>query len=73
MTFGWHTTKLDDGRYGWNVYSFEHGKGQQYRKAGSCPTRAMAVARAKKWTLFFRRGGNADNPPLVLPPVPHWR
>lgn len=66
MIFSWNTHKLSAGQYAWSVYSYEYGVGQINRKAGMCPTRAQAIGRAKKWVLYFKRGGNPDNPPLVI-------
>ena len=62
MTHGWTTTKTKAG-FDWaitqTVWNAEAGRSfTTTLKAGSEATRAKAMGRAKKWVLFFRRGGS---------------
>lgn len=61
MTYGWTTTKNEAG-FTWAVtsteWSEELGRGvSKVLKSGSVATRAKASGAAKRWVLFFRRGG----------------
>lgn len=56
MSHGWNTTKTAAG-YVWTVTRFIYGGGTTTLQTGTCPTRAQAAGRAKKWVLYYRKGG----------------
>jgi hypothetical protein len=61
MAHGFNTTKTADG-YSWTItateWSDDLGKAiTTVVKSGTKATRAQALGAAKKWVLFFRRGG----------------
>lgn len=61
MTYGFSTTKTISG-YNWVItrteWSDEIGRAiSTIVKSGVCATRAKALGAAKRWVLFFRRGG----------------
>lgn len=63
MTHGWTTTKTATG-FKWEVTRTEWdaalGKSiTTSLRDGVLPTRARAMSIAKKWALYFRRGGVA--------------
>ena len=63
MCFGYSTTKTPAG-FGWSVHRTEWNADLQrgvstVLKSGTLPTRARATGQARRWTLFFRRGGQA--------------
>jgi hypothetical protein len=62
MAHGFNTTQTANG-FNWSVtrieWSEELGRSiTTVLKAGTKPTRAQATGAAKKWVLFFRRGGS---------------
>lgn len=62
MTHGWNTRQTQDG-FKWaitqTVWSDEAGRAVTTTlKAGMAPTRARATGLARRWVLFFRRGGS---------------
>ena len=62
MTYGWNTTQTDQG-FNWSIvrteWNAEIGRATCTTiKAGASATRAQATGAAKRWVLFFRRGGN---------------
>ena len=62
MTHGFTTTKTATG-FDWAITqtTWDAEAGRAFTttlKAGSEATRAKALGRAKKWVLFFRRGGS---------------
>jgi hypothetical protein len=61
MAYGFQTTKTAQG-FVWGVtrteWNEELGRAvTTLLKSGLAPTRAKATGIAKRWTLFFRRGG----------------
>lgn len=62
MTHGFSTTQTATG-FNWNIarteWNEELGKGvTTIVKTGTAATRAKALGAAKKWVIFFRRGGS---------------
>ncbi len=55
MTYGWNTTKQENGWYRWTVYKFVYGEGTTTLHAGRCPTRAQAIGAAKRHVRPYRR------------------
>jgi hypothetical protein len=62
MTYGFRTTKTAQG-FEWAITRTEWNEaaGRSFTtepKSGFASTRAKALGMAKKWVLFFRRGGS---------------
>lgn len=54
QTYGWSTQKTATG-YKWTVHGFTYGQGQETLNQGVKPTRAQAIAAAKKAVMPYRR------------------
>lgn len=60
MTHGWNTTQTEAG-FTWSVTqtTWQADRANTVTlKAGRATTRAQATGAAKRWVLFFRRGGS---------------
>jgi hypothetical protein len=62
MAYGWHTTQTETG-FTWAItlttWNADLGRATTSTiKAGASPSRARATGAAKRWVLFFRRGGS---------------
>ena len=58
MAYSWKTQKTETG-FEWAITGTTHENGTVILKSGHSATRAKAAGIAKKWVLFFRRGGVA--------------
>lgn len=58
-TYGWTTTKQEDGAFAWKVTGFTYGEGTIVLQSGVRSTRAKAASMAKKWVLYYRRNTKA--------------
>lgn len=54
MTYGWNTKKTETGFIA-KVYSYDDH--MEILKSARFPTRARAEGFAKRWVLYYRRGG----------------
>ena len=59
--YSWRSTKNEDGSYNWSVIKVAYQKPVETIKSGNEPTRARAVARAKKAVMPYRRGSVTEN------------
>jgi len=55
MAYSWKTTKTETG-FDWAITGTT-SEGTIILKSGHSATRAKAMGIAKKWVVFFRRGG----------------
>jgi hypothetical protein len=58
MAHSFRTNQTKTG-FNWAVVAIEYGQPETILKSGTASTRAKATGAAKRWTLFFRRGGVA--------------
>lgn len=56
MTIGFNTKKTEAG-FEAIIYQIVHNEPMKVLKTAKFQTRAKATGYAKRWTLFFRRGG----------------
>ena len=58
MAYSWNTKQTATG-FEWAITCTTYETGTTTLKSGKSATRAKAMGIAKKWVIFFRRGGVA--------------